>query len=41
MTLISQKDDSFVHFTFFDPNLAILEFFVYVFKITNSKLTQT
>ena len=32
--------DTQQHFTFLDPNLVILEFFVYIFKITNSKLTQ-
>ena len=33
--------DTQQHFTFLDPNLVILEFFVYIFKITNSKPTQT
>lgn len=32
--------DTQEHFTFLDPNLVILEFFVYIFKTTNSKLTQ-
>lgn len=32
--------DTQEHFTFLDPNFVILEFFVYILEMTNTKLTQ-
>lgn len=32
--------DTQEHFTFLDPNSMILEFFVYIFKMANTELTQ-